>query len=37
MDKKKIEKGARLILEGLGMDLKRKDIASTPQKSIEYV
>ncbi len=32
MDRKKIEKGARLILEGLGMDLKRKDIASTPKR-----
>jgi len=30
MDKKKIERGARIILEGLGVDLTRKDIASTP-------
>ena len=32
MDKKKIEKGAKLILEGLGVDLKRKDVASTPKR-----
>lgn len=32
MDKKKIEKGTRLILEGIGADLKRKDIASTPKR-----
>jgi len=33
MDEKKIEKGARLILEGIGVDLKkRKDIASTPRR-----
>ena len=32
MDKKKIEKGARLILEGVGADLGRKDVASTPRR-----
>lgn len=32
MDKKKIEKGARLLLEGIGADLKHKDIARTPQR-----
>lgn len=32
MDKKKIAKGAELILEGIGADLKRKDIATTPQR-----
>jgi GTP cyclohydrolase I len=32
MDKKKIEKGAQLILEGVGADLKRKDLASTPRR-----
>ena len=30
MDKKKIEKGARLILEGVGADLSRKDMIPTP-------
>jgi len=30
MDKKKIEKAVRMILEAVGADLKRKDIASTP-------
>jgi GTP cyclohydrolase I len=32
VDKKKIEKGARLILEGVGANLARKDIISTPQR-----
>jgi len=32
MDKKKIEKGVRLMLEGVGADLKKKDIASTPRR-----
>ncbi len=32
MDKKKIEKAVRLLLEGLGADLKRKDIYSTPKR-----
>ncbi len=32
MDKKKIEEGARLILEGLQVDLSRKDVASTPER-----
>jgi GTP cyclohydrolase I len=35
MDKRKIEKGVRFILEGLGADLKRKDIASTPIRVAE--
>jgi len=30
MDKKKIEKGIRLVLEGVGANLKLKDIAATP-------
>ena len=32
MDKKKIERGTRLILEGINANLKRKDIASTPKR-----
>lgn len=32
MDKKKVEKGARLILEGVGADLKNKDISATPKR-----
>lgn len=32
MDKRKIKKGVQLILEGIGVDLKRKDIANTPQR-----
>lgn len=32
MDKKKIEKAVRMMLEALGADLKRKDLASTPQR-----
>ncbi len=32
MDKRKVEKGVRMMLEGLGMDLKRRDIASTPKR-----
>lgn len=32
MDRKKIEKGVRLILEGIGVGLKRKDIARTPSR-----
>jgi GTP cyclohydrolase I len=35
MDKKKIEKGVRFILEGIGADLERKDIASTPRRVAE--
>ncbi|MFA6281124.1 MAG: GTP cyclohydrolase I FolE [Candidatus Omnitrophota bacterium] len=30
MDKKKIEQGVRMVLEGVGADLKKKDIAATP-------
>lgn len=30
MDKKKIEKGIKLVLEALGADLKKKDLAGTP-------
>lgn len=32
MDKKKIEKGVGLILEGIGVDLKTKDMAATPKR-----
>ncbi len=32
MDKDKIEKAVRMILEAVGADLKRRDIASTPKR-----
>ncbi|MBN2120596.1 MAG: GTP cyclohydrolase I FolE [Candidatus Omnitrophica bacterium] len=32
MDRKKIEKAVRMILEAVGADLERKDIASTPKR-----
>ncbi len=32
MDKKKIEKGVRLVLEAVGANLKLKDIATTPKR-----
>ncbi|MBI4336070.1 MAG: GTP cyclohydrolase I FolE, partial [Candidatus Omnitrophica bacterium] len=32
MDKKKIEKAVRMILEAVGEDLRRKDIADTPRR-----
>jgi GTP cyclohydrolase I len=32
MDKQKITQGARLILEGVGADLTKKDIAATPRR-----
>jgi len=32
MDKKKIEKGIRLVLEAVGANLKLKDIATTPKR-----
>lgn len=36
MDKAKIEKGMKLVLEGIGIDLKkRKDIAPTPRRIAE--
>lgn len=35
MDKKKIEKGIRLVLEAVGASLKRKDIATTPKRVAE--
>ena len=35
MDKKKIEKGIKLVLEAVGADLKRKDISSTPKRVAE--
>lgn len=35
MDKKKIEKGIRLVLEAVGADLKLKDIATTPKRVAE--
>ncbi len=35
MDKKKIEKAVRMILEAVGADLKRKDIATTPRRVAE--
>jgi GTP cyclohydrolase I len=35
MDKQKLEKGVRLILEGVGADLKRKDMQLTPKRVAE--
>ncbi len=35
MDKKKIEKGIRLVLEAVGANLKIKDIAKTPERVAE--
>ena len=35
MDRKKIEKAVRMILEAVGADLKIKDIASTPKRVAE--
>lgn len=35
MDKQKIEKGVKMILEAVGVDLKRKDIAATPRRVAE--
>jgi GTP cyclohydrolase I len=35
MDKKKIEKAVRLLLEAVGANLKRKDIAITPKRVAE--
>lgn len=35
MDKKKIEKGIRLVLEAVGANLKIKDIAKTPKRVAE--
>lgn len=32
MDKKKIAKGIRLVMEALGADLDKKDLASTPER-----
>lgn len=32
MNKQKIEKGVKLILEGVGVDLQKKDIAATPRR-----
>lgn len=32
MDKKKIEKGIRMVLEAVGADLTKKDIANTPYR-----
>ncbi len=32
MDKKKIEKGVRLMMEALGVDLDKKDLAGTPAR-----
>jgi GTP cyclohydrolase IA len=32
MDKKKIEKGIKLVMEALGADLSKKDLASTPRR-----
>jgi len=32
MDKKKIEKAIRMVLEAVGADLRRKDIATTPKR-----
>ncbi|MCF7887433.1 MAG: GTP cyclohydrolase I FolE [Candidatus Omnitrophica bacterium] len=35
MDKKKIEKGIKLVMEALGADLTKKDLASTPKRVAE--
>jgi GTP cyclohydrolase I len=35
MDKAKIEKGIKLVLEAVGVDLGRKDIATTPRRVAE--
>lgn len=35
MDKKKIEKAVKMILEAVGADLKKKDIATTPKRVAE--
>lgn len=35
MDKKKIEKGIKLVMEALGADLTKKDLASTPRRVAE--
>lgn len=35
MDKKKIAKGVRMVLEAVGADLAKKDIAATPQRVAE--
>ncbi|MCF7870379.1 MAG: GTP cyclohydrolase I FolE, partial [Candidatus Omnitrophica bacterium] len=35
MDKKKIEKGVKLVMEALGADLTKKDLASTPRRVAE--
>lgn len=35
MDKKKIEKGVTLILEGVGADLSQKDLKETPKRVAE--
>lgn len=35
MDKKKIERAVRMILEAVGADLRRKDIATTPKRVAE--
>lgn len=35
MDRKKIEQGVKLILEAVGADLKKKDIAATPARVAE--
>jgi len=35
MDKKKIAKGIRMVLEAVGADLAKKDIAATPQRVAE--
>src|SRR3989338_4365883 len=32
MDKPKIEKAIKMILEAVGVDLKRRDIAATPKR-----
>jgi GTP cyclohydrolase IA len=35
MDKKKIEKGVRMMMEGFGADLKCKDLVDTPRRVAE--
>ncbi len=37
INRKKIEKGVRLILEGVGEDLKREGLLRTPERIAEYL
>ena len=35
MDKIKVEKGVRMMMEGFGADLKNKDLIETPRRVAE--